>query len=308
MAHPVSRSDLFAGFLAAALMVVASPALAKKKAPPVVDVPEGEASGEGGLPKSGKSESGPQAGDQERPKPILEEDAAGPESDEKGNVNFVGNRAGKGKIIVNAPAKEKAKVYLEGRYFGTAPRTINGVPPGDYIVEITFPNGKSVTRPVAVSGDEESVIEMGGAADIVAPAEKPMAAEKVEKRLGLAKMVGIGALGLLVVGGGFGIWEYTVQKDYDKKAGAGVNGTADQQALDDMASKGDKLALVANICFVGAAVGLIAAGVIGYPAWKARGKSGGTESPDVAPPLPVSFLLSPGRTLGSVNAGMVYQF
>ena len=74
-----------------------------------------------------------------------------------------------------------------------------------------------------------------------------------------------------------------------------------------MASKGDKLALAANICFVGAAVGLIAAGVIGYPAWKARGKSTGhTESPDA--PAPVSFLLSPGRTLGSVNAGMVYQF
>jgi hypothetical protein len=273
-------------------MAIASPALAKKR-PPVVDVPEGEINGEGGLPKSGRSESAPQAGDQERPKPILEEDAAGPESDEKGNVNFVGNRAG--------------KVYLEGRYFGTAPRTINGVPPGDYIVEITYPNGKSVTRPVAVSGDEESVIEMGGAADIVAPAEKAMAPEKVEKRLGLAKMVGIGALGLLVVGGGLGIWEYTVQKDYDKKAAAGVNGTADQQALDDMASKGDKLALAANICFVGAAVGLIAAGVIGYPAWKARGKSTGrTESPDAPPP--VSFLLSPGRTLGSVNAGMVYQF
>ncbi|MBC8133453.1 MAG: PEGA domain-containing protein, partial [Deltaproteobacteria bacterium] len=180
MAHSVSRSDLFAGLLAAALMAVAAPAVAKKKKA----APAGE--GEPGLSTSGKAAEGSaQAQDQERPKPILEE-APGPEADAKGNVNFMGAKTGKGRITVNAPAKEKAKIYLEGRYFGVAPRTINKIPPGDYILEINYPNGKSVTKPVSVSGDEESVVELGGAADFAAaaPTVKPMAPEKIEKRLG----------------------------------------------------------------------------------------------------------------------------
>jgi hypothetical protein len=46
--------------------------------------------------------------------------------------------------------------------------------------------------------------------------------------------------------------------------------------------------------------------VIGYPAYKARKGGGRSETPDSPPP--VSFMLSPGRTLGSVNAGMLYRF
>jgi hypothetical protein len=304
MSHYVSRSELFAGLVAAALMAIGAPALAKKKAASAKSDPFEEPA----PPTAEKAppESAAQAGDQERPKPILEE-APGPEADEKGNVNFVGKKAGKGKITVNAPANEKAKVYLEGRYFGTAPRTINGIPPGDYIIEVTYPDGKNVTRPVAVSGDEETVIELGLAADVAAPAEKPMAPEKVEKRLKLAKLIGIGALGLLVVGGGLGIWEYTIQKDYDKKIASSTGTTAERQQTDDLARKGDRLALVANISFGVAAAGLIAAGIIGYPAWKARGKAAGrSEAPDAPPPM--SFIFGPGRTLGSVNAGMVYHF
>jgi len=131
--------------------------------------------------------------------------------------------------------------------------------------------------------------------------------EKIEKRLSLAKGVGIGAIGLAVVGVGLGIWEYSVQQDYNKKANSSQGTQQDRENLDSLSKKGDRLALGANICFVGAAVGLIAAGIIGYPAYRARKSGAGrSESPDVPPPI--SFMLAPGRTLGSVNAGMLYRF
>ncbi|MEP6654943.1 MAG: PEGA domain-containing protein [Myxococcales bacterium] len=295
MAHSVSRSELLAGLLAAALLAVASPAFAaKKKKSDGSDAP-------------GKTADGAaQAQDQERPKPILEE-APGPEADAHGNVNFMGARSGKGKITVKAPPAEKAKVYLEGRYFGLAPRTINKIPPGDYILEVNYPNGKSVTKPVSVSGDEEAVVELGGAADVAAPTEKPMPPEKIEKRLGLAKVIGIGAIGLAVVGVGLGAWEYTVQQDYNKKSSAPNQTLQSHQEQDDLARRGDTLALAANVCFIGAGVGLVAAALIGYPAYKAR-KHGAAGAESGAAPLPVSFMLAPGRTLGSVNAGLTYQF
>jgi hypothetical protein len=284
---------MFAGLLAAALMAIGTPAFAKKK--------KSDPPGDEGTPAAAEktSEAAAQAQDQERPKPILEE-AAGPEADAKGNVNFMGAKAGKGKITVKAPPSEKAKVYLEGRYFGLAPRTINRIPPGDYIVEISYPDGKSVTKPVSVSGDEEAIVELGGSSEIAGPAEKPMAPEKIEKRLSLAKAIGIGAIALAAVGVGLGIWEYTVQKDYDK--------TQDAQMRLDLSKKGDALALGANICFVAAGVGLLGAGIIGYPAYKARKTQGGRSETTLDTPPPVSFMLAPGTTLGSINAGMLYRF
>jgi|GEM_PF-1916132 len=323
MAHPVSRFYLFAGLLAAALMAIGTPAMAakKRKAKPAGSSTTSTTSTSttsststttptAGSPTSDKPADGAaQAQDQERPKPILEEspEIPSPKADAQGNVNFVGAKGGHGKITVKAPVAEKAKVYLEGRYFGLAPRTINKIPPGDYIIEVTYPSGKSVTKPVSVSGDEEAVVELGGAADIAGPAEKPMAMEKIEKRLSLAKGVGIGAIGLAVVGVGLGIWEYSVQQDYNKKANSSQGTQQDRENLDSLSKKGDRLALGANICFVGAAVGLIAAGIIGYPAYRARKSGAGrSESPDVPPPI--SFMLAPGRTLGSVNAGMLYRF
>lgn len=299
MAHSVSRSELLAGMLAAALLAVASPAVAAKK-----KTSDGGESPGGST--SGKTVAGAaQAQDQERPKPILEE-APSPQADAQGNVNFMGGRSGKGKITVKAPPAEKAKVYLEGRYFGLAPRTINKIPPGDYILEVNYPNGKSVTKPVSVSGDEEAVVELGGAADVAGPAEKPMPPEKVEKRLGLAKTIGIAAIGLAVVGGGLGVWELLIQRDYNNKS-SGTPSVQTRQELDNLARRGDTLSLAANICYIGAGVGLVAAALIGYPAYKAR-KRAAEGSDTGAAPLPVSFMLAPGRTLGSFNAGLTYQF
>lgn len=294
MVHSVSRTQLIAGFVAAVLMAMGSPALAAKKK-------KAAESAEGG--ETGKAAEGAaQASDTERPKPMLE-DSDAPQEDAQGNVNFVGARAGNGRITVRAPKKEKAKVYLEGRYFGIAPKTIKKVPPGDYIIEVAYPNGNRVTKPVAVSGDEEAVVELGGASD-AAPVEKPMANESIEKRLSIAKTVGIAAIGLAVVGVGLGAWTYTVQQDYNKLAGSGMQDTPTRQKLDDLANKGDRLALAANVCFVGAAAGLIVAGIVGYPAWKAK-KARGEGSPE-APA--VSFMLAPTRNLDGVNAGFAYRF
>jgi hypothetical protein len=304
MAHSVSRSQLFAGLLVAALMAIGSPALAKKKK---ADAASSDTASEGGLPTSGKAAEGAaQSSDTERPKPILEE-TTGPEEDAQGNVNFVGNKSGKGKIIVHAPKKEKAKVYLEGRYFGLAPKTIKNVPPGDYIIEVNYPNGRSVTKPVSVSGDEEALIELGGADEAAAPVAKPMTPAEIDKRMGIAKTIGVGAIGLAVVGLGLGVLEYTVQQDYNKKAKASDNSTGARAELDSLARKGDRLALGANVCLVGGAAGLIVAAIVGYPAWKAKKSgSGRAESPDSPPP--VSFMFGPGTTVGSLNAGLSYRF
>ena len=300
MAHSVSRFQLVAGLVAAALMAMGSPALAAKKKKSA----EAAAEGGEGLPTSGKAAEGAaQASDTERPKPMLE-DSDAPAEDAQGNVNFVGGKSGSGRITVRAPKKEKAKVYLEGRYFGTAPKTIKKVPPGDYIIEVSYPNGNRVSKPVSVSGDEEAVVELGGA-DEAAPIAKAMPPETIEKRLSLAKVIGISAIGFAVAGLGLGAYGYTVQQDYNKLANTNMADTATNEKLDQLAKKGDTVFLAANICFVGAAVGLIAAGVIGYPAWKAKKAGSRTESPD-APA--VSFTFGPGRTLGSMNAGLVYRF
>ena len=66
-------------------------------------------------------------------------------------------------MVVNAPATDKVKVFLEGRLFGTAPVTIYSVPKGDYIVEAQYPNGNEVSKPVTVSEDEETAVDLGGA-------------------------------------------------------------------------------------------------------------------------------------------------
>jgi hypothetical protein len=286
--------------LAAVLMAMGSPAFAAKKKKAADPGAEG---GEAGLPTSGKQSDGAaQASDTERPKPMLEDDNA-PAEDAQGNVSFVGNKSGNGRITVRAPKKEKAKVYLEGRYFGIAPKTIKKIPPGDYIIEVTYPNGNRVTKPVSVSGDEEAVVELGGASDVAAPTEKPMAPETVEKRLGIAKVVGIGAIGLAVVGAGLGVWEYTVQQDYNKVTG---QDTGAIQKRRDLADKGDKLALAANVCFLGAAAGLVTAGIIGYPAWKAKKARGESGSPESTPAM--SFMVAPNRSLDGVNAGFAYRF
>src|SRR5438552_3745257 len=129
MAHSVSRFTFVVGLLASAMLALAAtPAEAKKKNAAPAAAASAPADDE--VPGEKKAPAAAQAGDVERPKPIVDDSVAaesGPKADDRGNVTFNGGKSGKGgkgKITVQAPPKEKVKVYLEGRYFGIAPRTI----------------------------------------------------------------------------------------------------------------------------------------------------------------------------------------
>lgn len=255
--------------------------------------------------EAAKEASSAQAEDKERPKPVLERNAA-PKPDREGRVSF-GGKAGRGKIIVKGAAKEKIQVFLEGRYFGIAPQTINKVPPGDYVVEAIFPDGKTVTRPVSVLGEEEAVVQIGAADETIATKADPgLNNEQAEKRWQLAKVIFFSSLGVAVVGAALGGWEYSIQQKYNDKVDmAGSNPTVDQQQeIDDLETQGKRLALATNACILVAAVGAITAAVIGYPAYRAR-KAGRPESES---PVNLSFMVAPGRTLGSGFAGLSLQF
>lgn len=316
MAHSLSRSTVLAGLIACAIVTLAGPAEAKKQKKAVEQAEDTPAATDGEAPKAA-APAAQQSGDVERPKPILGDDAGeGPKADAEGNVSFAGSRSGKGKITVNAPKKEKAKVYLEGRYFGVAPRTINKIPPGDYIVEIVFPNGKSLSKPVSVAGDEEEVVTVGAAdAQPAAQGDKPMSTEKAETRWTIAKTLGIGAAVVVVAGLGLGFWEHSVQNDYNNTVSAGSGSSNSEKAafqskLDNLSSKGDHIALGANICYIAGAVALVTAVVIGYPAYKAMHTTNESAKP-VSPETPgtnMSFLLAPTPSMKGGTAGLTLTF
>jgi hypothetical protein len=312
MAQSVSRSRLVVCLVAATLMAGSTTAFARSKkkkstsaaapaatatAAPATDATPATEAGE-----KKPAEGAAQAADQERPKPVVDENQEAPQSDEKGNVTFSGARAGKGRIIVSAPAKEKVKVYLEGRYFGVAPRTINKMPPGDYIVEGIFPDGRSVTKPVSVASDEEVTIELApGDATAASAKSKLMPAAQAEKRWRTAKILGITSVAVMAVGGGvFGYLTHSTQSDYNNKSSSG----APQSQLDDLANKGNRYALGANACLIIGGVGLITAAIIGYPAYKARNAEKQPESPENS----LSFLFAPSPRLDGASAAMVMRF
>jgi hypothetical protein len=257
-----------------------------------------------------------QSADTERPKPILEEDSGAgapdaPKPDKEGNINFGGAKGAKGRITVKAPEADKVKIYLEGRYFGAAPRTIHKVPAGDYIIELILPGGKRVARPVSVSSDEEALVEVAGA-DAAAEEKKeaPMTEEQMIKRWKWAKITGIAGASTLVLGGILGIWGgIVVQGQYDdhlRKVVPPEGLTAWQEERDDLERRGNILVNTANVCFVLGGVGIAAAVWLGYPVWKARKAGVGrkTEGIESTPP-PVTFMFSPGRTN---IAGLAWTF
>ena len=119
-----------------------SPALAKKKKTSS-DEPAVQATDESPAP----SKTADQVGDTEKPKAILDTSQDAPKTDSLGHVHFASpNAEGIGRVAVKATPESKIKIFLEGRYFGTAPLTIYSVPKGDYIVEAMFPNGKQVSQ------------------------------------------------------------------------------------------------------------------------------------------------------------------
>src|SRR5450432_200976 len=162
-----SRGILFAMLAGGLTLLAASPASAKKKAAakaPAADATPAKSDDEkpAGAPTDEKPAS--QANDVEKPKAILDTNQEAPKADSLGHVHFASpNGEGLGRVVVTAPPTEKVKVFLEGRLFGTAPLTIYSVPKGDYIVEAQYANGKEISKPVSVSENEETTVDLGDA-------------------------------------------------------------------------------------------------------------------------------------------------
>jgi hypothetical protein len=201
-----------------------------------------------------------------------------------------------GRVTVKAPAADKLQVFLEGRYFGDAPLTIYSVPKGDYIVEGTYPDGKTVSRPVSVIENEEAVADLTGArAAEDAKNAKPMfATQQISPaRLTATKVFVIGGAAALVAGIVFGILEKHEESLYQT--------TPDTTQLDSIQNRGKTYALVANVGFALAAVGLVGTAVCAYPMIMHPAKEG----PALASSSP-TFVVVPGSS--SVNGAVSLRF
>ena len=256
MTRSVVASVTIALLFGGVVLLPASPALAKKKKASA-DEPAVQVNDEGAPAASGKSAD--QVGDTEKPKSILDTSQDAPKTDSLGHVHFGSpNAEGLGRVAVKAAPEQKIKIFLEGRYFGTAPLTIYSVPKGDYIVEAVYSNGKQVSRPVSVGENEETAVDLGGAAALRAASGPGMFdAEMTPTRMTITKVSLVVAAVGVVAAVTFGILELKAESDYDKE----VN----PMAMDDIAKKGRTYAILTNVGIVTAAVGLVAAGIAGYP-------------------------------------------
>jgi len=237
-----------------ATLLPARTALAKKKKAETTQQTDEAAPGEAKPEKPAD-----QAGDTEKPKTILDTSQEAPKTDSLGHVHFGSpNGEGLGRVAVKAAPESKIKIFLEGRYFGTAPLTIYSVPKGDYIVEAMYPNGKQISKPVSVGENEETAVDLGGAAALKGGGGPGMFdASMTEGRMTVTKVAligaGVGVVATLV----FGILELKAESDYDKETSPAV--------MDDIAKKGRLYATLTNVGIVLAAVGLVTAGIAGYP-------------------------------------------
>jgi PEGA domain len=240
-----------------ATLLSTRPALAKKKKQDAPAQATDEATpGE----KTEKSEKpAEQAGDTEKPKTILDTSQDAPKTDSLGHIHFGSpNAEGLGRVAVKAAPESKIKIFLEGRYFGTAPLTIYSVPKGDYIVEAVYSNGKQVSRPVTVGENEETAVDLGGAQALRAASGPGMfEAEMTPGRMTVTKVGLVVAAVGAVAAIGCGIMVLKTESDYEKAIG--------QPAKDDLESTGNRWALFTNLGLGLVGAGLIVAGIAGYP-------------------------------------------
>ena len=202
-----------------------------------------------------------QAGDTEKPKTILDTSQEAPKTDSLGHVHFGSpNAEGLGRVAVKADPVSKIKIFLEGRYFGTAPLTIYSVPKGDYIVEAVYSNGKQVSRPVSVGENEETAVDLGGAvARSGGGGGGPgmFDADMTPGRLMVTKVALVVAAVGIVAAVTFGILELKTESDYEKEVNPSVMG--------DLENKGKRYAILTNVGLGLAGAGLVVAGIAGYP-------------------------------------------
>jgi hypothetical protein len=229
----------------------------KKKAATTDEEPAAQKSDEAAPEKTAAPSA--QVQDVEKPQRVLDNSQEAPKTDSLGHVHFGSpNGEGLGRVAVKAAPEQKIKVFLEGRYFGTAPLTIYSVPKGDYIVEATFPTGKQVSKPVTVGENEETAVDLGGAATLTSDGGSQMFnAEMTPTRLLWTKGFLIGAAVGVVGAIAFGILELNAESNYNKA------GTQTEQ--DSIAKTGKNYALLTNISIAVAAVGGIGAAITGYP-------------------------------------------
>jgi hypothetical protein len=249
MLHVALRSGLFrrqvvSRLVVAAALLAAAPAFAKKKAAAVDEVP----------PATESTDTSAAGGD---PKLVP------PPPDTFGRVHFGPSSAPDlGRVSVKAPSSDNVKIFLEGRFFGTAPLTIYSVPKGDYIVEGTYPDGKTVSKAVSVLENDEAVADLTGAHAAVEANKKSssMFSNKdiSEQRLFAMKAFAIGGGVALVAGITFGVLEMMKESDYK-------NSTGTQAQLDSLTSTGKTYALLANVGYALAFVGAVGAAVCAYP-------------------------------------------
>jgi hypothetical protein len=281
---------LLAVLFGGATLLPARTALAKKKKAEPTQATDEASPGD----KPAKDEKpAEQAGDTEKPKTILDTSQEAPKTDSLGHVHFGSpNAEGLGRVAVKAAPESKIKIFLEGRYFGLAPLTIYSVPKGDYIVEAMYPNGKQISKPVSVGENEETALDLGGAAALKAAQGPGMFdAQMTDTRMTITKVAligaGVGVLTTLV----FGILELKAESDYDKE----IPGSA---ASDDIAKKGRTYAVLTNIGIVLAAVGLVTAGIAGYPL-----VLGSSEKPKTT-----AFQFTPSATPNGAGGVFTYRF
>jgi len=233
-----------------------------------------------------------QAGDTEKPRTILDTSQEAPKTDSLGHVHFGSpNAEGLGRVAVKAAPEQKIKIFLEGRYFGTAPLTIYSVPKGDYIVEAVYSNGKQVSRPVSVGENEETAVDLGGAAALKAASGPGMFdAEMTPTRMTITKVSLVVAAVGVVAAVTFGILELKAESDYDKQ----IPGSPQ---ADDIEKKGRLYATLTNVGIVTAAVGLVAAGIAGYPLVLKPSEKKST-----------AFIFTPAATPNGAGAGLTVRF
>jgi hypothetical protein len=257
------RTALVALLVGAASLLATSPASAKKKKPaPAAAATDTETpTTEGGGESADKNAApAPQASDTEKPKVMIDQNQEAPKTDSLGHIHFgTPNAEGSGRVAVKGAPEQKVKIFLEGRYFGTAPLTIYSVPKGDYILEAMMPNGKQVSKPVTVGENEETSVDLlGPQAPGTGEASGGMlTAEMTPGRMHLTEaLLAVAAVG--VVGAvTFGILELKDESDY--------NAATTQAQKDDISNKGNRDALLTNISIGVAAAGLVGAAIAGYP-------------------------------------------
>jgi PEGA domain-containing protein len=287
-----SRATVFALLVSGLTLMIATPASAKKKkaAPPAESSDSTAAGADNETPKDASdAKPASQANDTEKPHTILDTTQEAPKTDSLGHVHFASpNGEGLGRVVVNAPATEKVKVFLEGRLFGTAPLTIYSVPKGDYIVEAQYPSGKEASKPVTVSENEETVVDLGGAKTAKTDGGGDngsvfSSGEMTPGRKNLMYGFLAGTVVGIALGTTFGILDIQAENDYKNTP------MGNQAQLDSIQQRGQRDAKIADVGWVLTAVGLVGAGICALPLIL-----GGSEKAPAAPSgTPQAFMFTP---------------